>query len=156
MTGYRTYVALLAAVAVAAACGRDTRAELDTAGAALGSAAGAIAADVRGELAVLDVDIGRRADSERKVDEEMDTFARTDTIYASVQTTGTVRQGAISTRWTFPDGSVITQDAQPTAQERDATLLFFLTEASGLKPGQYTFAVVVDGREVRSEKVTVR
>lgn len=156
MTRVITSAAVFAAIALTTACNRDTRAELDTARATLDSAAGEIGGIVRSELAVLDVDMGKRVDAAREVTEETDTFTTRDTIYASVNTTGTVRPGAITTRWTFPDGSMITQDAQPATQDRDANLLFFLTEANGLMRGEYTFAVFVDGREVRSQKATVR
>jgi hypothetical protein len=138
--------AMLAAVA---ACNPEQRDTLD-------SAAGAIGADVRAELSVLDIDMGKRAGANHEVDEEVDVFAPTDTIYASVNTTGTVRPGAITSQWTFPDGSVIDQQAQPTTAERDANLLFFITRPEGLAKGKYTFKVLVDGREVRSSDVTVR
>ena len=141
--------AALALIALAVACRPATRDALD-------SAAGMVASDVRAEFAVLDIDIGRRADAESEVDKEVETFAPSDTIYASVKTTGTVRPGAITSRWTFPDRSAIVQDAQPVSRDRDATLLFFLSKSDGLMRGEYTFSVLVDGREVRTQRVTVR
>ena len=146
----------LCSLALAVACSRDQRAELDTAGAKVDSAAGKVADVVRAELSVLDIDIGRKAGPDQDVPEESETFAQRDTIYASVNTTGTVRPGAITAQWLFPDGSVIDQQAQPATRDKDANLLFFLTKSGGLARGKYTFRVSVDGREVRSQDVTVR
>lgn len=142
-------VAAIAAVLALAACSPGQRDTVD-------SATGAIASDVRAELSVLDIDIGRRAGASNEVDEEVDTFAPMDTIYASVNTSGTVREGAITSQWVFPDGSTLEAQAQPVTTDRDANLLFFLTKPEGLAVGKYTFRVLVDGKEVRTSELTVK
>ena len=141
--------AAMAAMLVLGACNEGQRESID-------SAAGNIATEVRTELSVLDIDMGKTAGPNNEVDDEMEEFAPTDTIFASVNTTGTVRPGAITSQWTFPDGSKIDAQARPTTTDRDANLLFFLVKPEGLEPGKYTFRVLVDGEEVRSEEVTVR
>lgn len=148
--------AALASIAVVAACNPSQRDRVDSAAGSIDSAAGAIADDIRAELTVLDVDIGKRAGEDNEVDDEVETFASTDTIYASVNTTGLVRQGAVTSQWVFPDSSIVEIQAQPVTRDRDANLLFFLAQPDGLKPGKYTFRVLVDGREVRSQDLTVR
>ena len=120
------------------------------------SAAGELVSDTRANLSVLDIDMGKKTGADQDVSDEIDTFAPTDTIYASVNTTGTVRAGAIKAQWIFPDSSVVDQEAQAPTRDRDANLLFFLTKPEGLAKGKYTFKVLVDGNEVRSEDVTVR
>jgi len=139
----------IAALLALAACNEGQRESID-------SAAGGLATDVRAELSVLDIDMGKTAGANNEVDDEIDTFARTDTIFASVNTSGTVRPGAITSQWTFPDGSTLDAEARPATTDRDANLLFFLTKPEGLAPGKYTFRVLVDGNEVRSADVNVR
>ena len=142
-------VAALAAVLALGACSEGQRESVD-------SAAGAITSDVRAELSVLDIDIGKRAGANNEVDDEVDTFAPTDTIFASVNTSGTVREGAITSQWIFPDSSTLEAQARPVTTDRDANLLFFLTKPEGLTKGKYTFRVLVDGREVRTSELTVK
>lgn len=137
------------AVALLVACSPEQRETLD-------SATGSIDSTVRGALSVISIDMGRGAGTDRKITDETDTFSASDTIYASVNTSGTVPDGAITGRWTFPDGSNIEQQAEPVTTDTDADLLFFLTKPEGLPLGKYTFRVIVNGNEVRSEDVTVR
>lgn len=149
MTNVLNRVAGLAALVALAACSEAQRENID-------SAAGGIAADVRTELSVLDIDMGKTAGTNNEVGDEMDTFAPTDTIFASVSISGTVREGAITSQWTFPDGSRIDAQARPATTDPGGNLLFFLTKPEGLAPGKYTFRVLVDGNEVRSKDVNVR
>jgi outer membrane murein-binding lipoprotein Lpp len=155
MNRYMIRAVALASTLVAGACSPSQRDTIDSATGTVDSAARAVGGEVRAEVSVLDVDIGKRAEPDNEVDDEVETFAPSDTIYASVQTTGAVRQGAIAAKWTFPDGSILDQQAQPVTGDRSTDLLFFLTKAGGLAPGKYTFRVLVDGKEVRSQDVTV-
>ena len=141
--------ALAVALVTAAACNPEQRETVD-------SAAGAAEDVVRASLAVLNVDMGRHATPEKDVTDETDTFAPSDTIYASIRTTGTARDDAnVIGRWIFPDSSVVDNRADRTTVN-DETLLFFLAKPEGLATGKYTFQVIVDGREVRSKEVTVQ
>lgn len=149
MTNRFRLIGLAAAMAVVAGCSRDQRASID-------SAAGSAEDYARATLSVINIDMGRRAGTDKKITDETETFASTDTIYASVNTSGTVRDGQIKSQWVFPDGSIVDQNAEPVAGDGDANLLFFITKPEGLAKGKYVFRVLVDGREVRSEEVTVQ
>ena len=89
----------------AAACRREQRAAID-------SAVDSGTAAVRTALAVVDVDMGRQIDADRKVTDKTDGFAATDTIYASVHTSGTATSNPVMARWTFEDGSVVDETTQ--------------------------------------------
>ena len=155
MTVLNRALAISAAMLVVGCTDRQQE-NIDSATGALATDAQQVATDARAELSVLDIDIGKRVGTSHEVDDEIDTFAPKDTIYASVNTTGTVRPGAITSRWIFPDGSTLEAQARPPVADRDANLLFFLTKPEGLPTGKYTFRVFVDGREVRSQEATVR
>ena len=147
---FRTLVlaGALGALGAVAGCDRGQRESLD-------SATGNVGEAVRGTLTVIDVDMGRSVGTDRKIADGTDTFARSDTIYASVHTSGLARQGDIVGRWVFPDSSVVEQQAEDVTTEGDGYLVFFLTKPEGLAPGKYRFEVVVNGREVREKDVTV-
>lgn len=137
------------AVALTAACSADQRETID-------SAAGSAIDIARTELSVLNVDMGKHVDAEKKVTEGTDMFAATDTIYASVHTSGTARDGQLVAKWIFPDSSVVDQKADSSIAEGTQRHVFFITKPGGLPVGKYTFRVIVDGREVRNKDVTVQ
>jgi hypothetical protein len=147
---FRT-AALAGAALALVACNPDQRESVD-------SAAGNVGEVARSALTVIDVDMGRRVGADKKIsdDADDDAFAKTDTIYASVHTSGLARQGEIVGRWVFPDSSVVEQQADGVTTEGDGYLAFFLTKPDGLTPGTYRFEVLVNGREVRDKEVTVK
>lgn len=137
----------LVACLVAVACTPEQRDTVD-------SAAGAAETFGRTALSVLNLETGRRVDAERKITDETETFAPTDTIYASVRMSGTVNTGDVKAQWSFPDGSVVDQRAD--SANADNRLLFFLTKPEGLAQGKYNFRVLVNDRQVREEGITVQ
>ena len=133
----------------AAACNQDQRQSVD-------SAAGAVGDFAQAQVSVLDVDVGRHAGADRKITESTDTFAPNDSIFASVHTTGAMQDAALSGRWTFPDGSVITQNADSVRGTDNGYYAFFIAKPEGLAKGQYKFEAIVNGTATRSEDVTVK
>lgn len=149
MLNARGAACLAAILLTVSACTPDQRENID-------SAAGSAESLGRAVFSVIDVDMGRHVDADRKIADGTDTFAPSDTIFASVHTSGTANESAIIGRWTFPDGSVVDQKADNVPAEGDGYLAFFITKPGGLAAGKYKFNVIVDGREVRSKDVTVK
>ena len=137
------------AIALSAACSADQRETNDT-------AAGSALDIARTELSVLNLETGKHVDAERKVTEGTDMFAATDTIFASVLTSGTAKDGQLTAKWIFPDSSVVDQKADSSVAEGTQRHVFFITKPGGLPVGKYTLQVIVDGREVRNKDVTVQ
>jgi hypothetical protein len=149
MTLFSRATTLAAGLVFLSACSTEQRGKID-------SAAGAAESSARAALAVINIDLGRHVDAEKKVTDDTETFAPSDTIYASVHTSGTVEQGSsVVGRWTFPDASVINQNASEAATSQDR-LVFFITKAGGLPKGNYTFQILVNDREVRSKAARVQ
>lgn len=145
-----TPLAIAAAfLASAGACTKSERAATD-------SAATKVATEVRSTLSVIDIDMGRHVDAERKISDKTDDFAPTDTIYGSVHTSGTARNGAVTGRWTFQDSTVIDEKTDPVTTQGDARTVFFIHKPGGLPKGTYTLHVIIDGKEVRTKDVTVK
>ena len=136
-------------ILAAAACTKSQRATAD-------SAAGAVANRVGTALSVIDVDMGRHIDADRKISDKTDDFLPTDTIYASVHTSGTATNGAVVGRWTFQDGTVADEKTDTVTTNGDARTAFFIVKPGGLSRGRYTLHLLIDGKEVRTKDVTVK
>ena len=136
-------------ILASAACRQAERTSVD-------SAAGSIENTVRTALAVIDVDMGRHIDDEKKISDKTDDFAPSDTIYASVHTSGTATSEAVVGRWTFQDGTVVDEKTDSVTTNGDARTAFFIVEPGGFPKGTYTLHVLIDGREVRTKDVTVK
>ncbi len=80
-----------------------------------------------------------------RVTEEIGDFAPTDTIYASVETSGT-GSGTLSARWTFEDGQVVDEGSQPVSGS--GVTEFHISNPAGWPAGHYEVAVSLDGDEV--------
>ena len=140
---------LAAVCAVLAGCNREQRADAD-------SAAGAVEATARAALSVIDIDMGRHVDAEKKIADKTDEFMAKDTIYASVHTSGTANNGAVVGRWTFEDGSVVDETTNTVTTDGDARTVFSIVKPSGFAKGKYTLHVLIDGKEVRTKDVMVK
>ena len=155
--GIRT-AAVVAALATLAACARDASDTMDSAAGTAEVGASTAAAATQAALTVVNVDMGKHLQADQDVSDDTDTFAKGDTVYASVLTSGIEPEGNKSNiigRWTFPDGTNVDEKAQGV-KEGSNRLVFFLVRPSGLTAGKYTFRVMVDDREVRSKEFTVQ
>lgn len=146
---HASLVTFIVSLGVLAACNKEQRATAD-------SAAGAVAGEARAALSVIDVDMGRRADAEKKISDKTDDFSANDTIYASVHTSGTANNGSITGRWTFQDGTLVDERSETVTTNGDARTVFFIAKPSGFPKGKYTLHVIIDGKEVRTKDVTVK
>jgi hypothetical protein len=141
-------VVVLSTFCVAVACTKQQRATVDT-------ATGSVESAARAALSVIDVDMGRRIAADSTIADKTDDFTSTDTVYASVHTSGTATNGAVVGRWTFEDGSVVDETTNRVTTSGDARTVFRLAKSGGLSKGRYTLHVLIDGKEVRSKDITV-
>ena len=141
----------LAGLGAVSACNRDKPAPVDTTTGTTATPFNAPAA-----FSVIDVDMGRHIDAEKKISDKTDDFAPTDTIYASVHTSGTANNGAITARWTFENGSLVDERTQNVTTNGDAYTEFHIVKPGGWPKGKYTLHVLIDGKEVRTKDVTVK
>src|SRR4051812_10429412 len=108
----------LASLLVTAACGGDDYTE-----------DGQLAEKTN--VRVVGVDVGRTVNSLKLVTDETDTFAPTDTVYASVRTKGSSPQTVLGVRWKDPGGDEIGANnlvVRPTGDTSTLFALYHLTE----------------------------
>jgi hypothetical protein len=158
MTGVTRSAAFATIVAAALGCNPEQRDRLDSAAGVAEAGASSAAARAQTLLTIVNVDMGKRLEADRDVSGDTDTFAKGDTVYASVLTSGVEPEGQRSNivgRWSFPDGTTHDERAQGVDAGSNR-LVFFLTRPNGLAAGKYTFRVLVNDREVRSKEFTVQ
>ena len=106
-------------------------------------------------VAVADIDLGR-AVSNARVAEKMDNFKATDTVYASVHTTGSSPSSTVMARWTFEDGQVVTESSQSIAPTGDAWTEFHISKPGGFPKGKYKVEVFLDSKSSGTKDFTIK
>src|SRR5262245_9044919 len=106
-------------------------------------------------VSVVAVDLRRNVDAEKKVVERVDVFKPTDTIYASVVTSGSAPNARIGVKWTYEDGQVVDESEQVIAPQGAAATEFHITKPDGLPAGNYKVEVSVDGSTVQAKDFKV-
>jgi len=96
-------------------------------------------------LDVTDVALGRSIGADKKVVEEIGDFAPTDTIYASVETSG-IGSGTLAARWTFEDGQVVDEGSQSVSGA--GITEFHVSKPDGWPAGHYEVVISLNGDEV--------
>ena len=104
-----------------------------------------IVEDAGPALDVTDVALGRSIGADKRVVEEVGDFAPTDTIYASVETSGT-GSATLSARWTFEDGQVVDEGSQSVSGA--SVTEFHVSNPTGWPAGHYEVVISLDGDEV--------
>lgn len=107
-------------------------------------------------FSVIDVDMGRHIDADKKISDKTDDFAPSDTIYASVHTSGAATNQTMIGRWTFQDGQTVDERSTTISPTGDAYTEFHIVKPSGWPKGKYTLHVLVNGSEARTKDVTVK
>ena len=130
-----------AALVATAACNNraDDAAERDT---------GAAVETATAPLAVDEIRVGTAVGADKRVTTETDDFRPSDTIYASIRTSGTAQSANLVARWTYQDGQVVQEDTLAISPSGAETTEFHLSNPSGWPAGDYKLTVMLDGREV--------
>ena len=142
-------VAAFGALATVAACKKNDAVKTDTT-----SSGGAVATPVA--VAVADVDVGKHIGTDKKITDKTDTFSPSDSIYASVHTTGSSPSTSLTARWTFENGSVVDERNETITPNGDTYTEFHIMKPGGWPKGKYTLHVLLDGREVQTKEVMVK
>src|ERR1051325_5031014 len=93
------------------------------------------AAPVAAPMAVSSVNLGKSLGPDKRVTAETTTFAKTDSVFASVATSGD-GGGTLAARWTFQDGQVVDETTQSVGGG-PAVTEFHVSKPSGWPVGSY-------------------
>jgi hypothetical protein len=104
------------------------------------------------------VTLGNAINAEKKVAAAMETFAPADTLYASIETTGT-GTGKLDAKWTYHMGeqvAVVKEDTMTITTVGPATHEFHVSKPDGWPAGDYQVEILLNGQPAGSGKFTVK
>jgi len=105
-------------------------------------------------LIISSVDLGNAVGADHKVTKPGSTFAKADTIHASVATDGS-KASTVTARWTFQDGQVVhTEDKSVPAGPQVTD--FSISKPDGWPAGDYKLEVLVDGNVAQTKDFSVK
>ena len=104
---------------------------------------------------VVDVEVGRAVDMDKRISDKTDSFRPTDTIYVSVTTEGSSPGATLAAHWTYQDGQVVKHDETSVAPSGTANTEFHISKPSGWPEGDYKVEVMLDGASAGTKSFKV-
>ena len=105
-------------------------------------------------LVISSVDLGNAVGADHKVTKPGTTFAKADTIHASVATDGP-KASTVTARWTFQDGQVVHNEDKSVPSGPQVTD-FSISKPDGWPVGDYKLEVLVDGNVAQTKDFSVK
>jgi len=106
-------------------------------------------------FAVKGVSLGSSIGADKRVGSPMSTFAKGDTIYASVATEGASPSVTLAARWTYEGAQVVNESSQTIAPAGPAATEFHIAKPDGWPPGKYRVEISANGVAVGSQEFSV-
>ena len=101
---------------------------------------------------VSSVDVGNAIGADKRVTSPSATLAPSDTIYASVASTGAAPSVKLVARWTYGDeGQLVSEQSQMIAPTGPANSEFHISKPDGWPAGNYKVEILADGASGRLE-----
>ena len=111
-------------------------------------------------LSVNELTLGTAIDANRQVTNEAETFAPTDTIYASVATTSSdpasPQRGQLTARWTYEGNQAVDETSQAFDFTGTGATAFKISKPDGWPTGNYRVEILHDGEVVQTRDFEVR
>lgn len=104
-------------------------------------------------LQLANIQTGRSLNADRSVASITTLFKPSETIYVSVQTTGSA-PGTIGVKWMY-GGRVIDEPAKPVDYNGPASTEFHMQNSGGFPEGDYNVDIFINGQQVGSRAFKV-
>ncbi|RCS29359.1 hypothetical protein DEO45_12750 [Rhodanobacter denitrificans] len=101
------------------------------------------------------VELGSTVDANHKILASGTSFAPKDTIYASVDTSGS-GNATLSAKWTTQDGQVVHEDSKSLNATGPQTTAFMISKPDGFPTGDYKVQISLNGNQVASKDFSVK
>jgi hypothetical protein len=101
------------------------------------------------------VELGSTVDASNKVLASGTSFAPTDTVYASVDTSGS-GNATLAAKWTYQDGQTVHEDSKTLNAMGPETTAFMISKPSGFPAGNYKVEISLNGSQVASKDFSVK
>jgi hypothetical protein len=109
-------------------------------------------------VSVAGITLGKAIGADKKVTAATDVFAKADTIYAVVETTGT-GNATLKAKWTYHKGDKSADVSEATstiAATGPASTEFHVSKPSGWPPGDYQVEIMLGDKSAGTKKFTVK
>lgn len=109
-------------------------------------------------VAVSSITTGKAVGGDNKVTAATDAFAKGDTMYVSIETTGS-GNAKLDARWTYTKGgkvALVKEESMTINAYGPATNMFQVSKPDGWPAGDYQVEVMLDGKPAGSKKLTVK
>jgi hypothetical protein len=109
-------------------------------------------------VSVKAVTVGKAIGADKRVTAPASSFAKSDTIYASVETDGT-GTASLKAKWTFHKGdkvALVNENAQTVVATGPAVTEFHISKPDGWPAGDYQIEVFLNDASARTQKFTVQ
>lgn len=109
-------------------------------------------------VSVGNITLGKAIGADKKVTAATDTFAKGDTIYASIETTGS-GTATLKAKWTFHKGDKAADVSEATDTLNatgPAVTEFHVSKPSGWPPGDYQVEIFLGDKSAGVKKFTVK
>ena len=111
-----------------------------------------------GVVSVSNISLGKALGPDNKVAAATDTFAKGDTIYAVVETTGSDRATLIA-KWTYHKGdktASVSEDSKTISPSGPAATEFHVSKPDGWPLGDYQVEISLNDKSVGTKKFVVK
>ena len=109
-------------------------------------------------VAVASISLGKALGPDKKVTVPTDTFAKDDTIYAVVETTGT-GSATLKAKWTYHRGdqtASVNDSSQTISASGPAASEFHISKPDGWPTGDYQVEISLNDKPVGTKKFAVK
>ena len=113
------------------------------------------ASDAAAAVTLSSVELGSTVDASNKILASGTSFAPKDTIYASVDTSGS-GNATLAAKWTYQDGQTVHEDSKTLNATSPQTTAFMISKPSGFPAGNYKVEISLNGSPVASKDFTVK
>ncbi len=111
-------------------------------------------------VTVTAVDLGNAVGADNRVTAPATSFAKTDTIHATVATSAsdpaTPANGTLTARWTYQDGQLVDELSQDYQFTGTGHTTFQVSNPDGWPAGTYKLEVLMDGQVVQTREFSVQ
>lgn len=111
--------------------------------------------DASSSVTFTSVELGSTVDASNKILASGTSFAPKDTIYASVDTSGT-GNATLAAKWTYQDGQTVHEDSKSLTESSPQTTAFMISKPSGFPAGNYKVDISLNGNQVASKDFAVK
>jgi hypothetical protein len=100
------------------------------------------------------LDLGNAVGTDNRVTTSATSFAKGDTVHASVATNGD-KAATITARWTYQDGQVVHSEDKSVPAGAQVTD-FSVSKPDGWPAGDYKVEILIDGNLVQSKDFSIK